>query len=239
MKKQINFKDWGICRVRIVIINGSYRKNGATACILNEMYQQLKEYSNVDVQMIHVADLELKYCSGCGICYKTGECIYKDDLENVSLKMGNADGVIIGSPTYASNVSGQMKVIIDRGHFVMEQLLYGKHAISVATYENYGGKDCAKVMNKLLSYSGAMISKTITVRNRFNVNPLEDVRLREKIQKAVTRFYGDIAGQRKYTLQKIKHFIIFQLGIRPFVLRKGSQYDGVIRHWRKKNIIGG
>ncbi|MBQ3513909.1 MAG: flavodoxin family protein, partial [Lachnospiraceae bacterium] len=125
--------------MRIVIINGSHRKNGATALILNEMYRQLKKYSDVDVQMIHVADLELKYCVGCASCYKTGACIYKDDIENLSLSIAEADGVILGSPTYASNVSGQMKVIIDRGHFVMEQLLYGKYVISVTTYENYGG----------------------------------------------------------------------------------------------------
>ena len=63
-----------------------------------------------------------------------------------------ADGIIIGSPTYASNISGQMKVIIDRGHFVIEQLLFGKYAISVSTYENYGGKDTAKILNRLFCY---------------------------------------------------------------------------------------
>lgn len=64
--------------------------------------------------------------------------------------MGEADGIILGSPTYVSNVSAQMKVIIDRGHFVIEQLLYIKYAISVATYENYCGKNTSKVLNRLL-----------------------------------------------------------------------------------------
>lgn len=73
--------------------------------------------------MVHVSDLSLQYCVGCGSCYKTGACIYKDDIENLSLSVADADGIIIGSPTYASNVSGQMKVIIDRGHFVMEQVV--------------------------------------------------------------------------------------------------------------------
>ena len=45
--------------MKIVIVNGSHRKNGATALILNEIYRQLKKYSDVDVQMIHVSDLEL------------------------------------------------------------------------------------------------------------------------------------------------------------------------------------
>lgn len=222
--------------MKIVIVNGSYRKNGATAIILNEIYQKLAKYSDVDVQMIHVADLELRYCVGCGKCYMTGECIYQDDIENISLTIGNADGVILGSPTYASNVSGQMKVIIDRGHFVMEQLLYGKYAISVTTYENYGGRDSAKILNKLLFYSGARISGSIISRNKFNSNPLLDARLSRNIQKVVDRIYNDVVGKRQYFLQSIKHYIVFQVGIRPFVLRKGSQYDGVINHWRRRNI---
>ena len=224
--------------MKIVIVNGSHRKNGATALILSEMHQQLKKYSDVDVQMIHVADLELKYCVGCGSCYKTGACIYKDDIENLSLSIAEADGVILGSPTYASNVSGQMKVIIDRGHFVMEQLLYGKYAICVTTYENYGGMDSAKILNRLLSYSGAKISGSIILRNTVNANPLENIRLKQKrIEKVVRSFYRDIVGRRKYMLQSMKHFIVFWIGIQPFVINKGSQYDGVIKHWKNRNIV--
>lgn len=223
--------------MKIVIVNGSHRKNGATALILNEMHQQLKKCSDVDVQMIHVADLSLKYCVGCGSCYKTGACIYKDDIESLSLRIAEADGVILGSPTYASNVSGQMKVIIDRGHFVMEQLLYGKYAISVTTYENYGGRDSAKIINKLLSYSGAKISGSIVSQNRFNENPLEDIRLKQKIEKVVYKFYRDVVGKRKYIIQSMIHFIVFRIGIQPFVISKGTQYDGIIKHWKKRNIV--
>ena len=224
--------------MKIVIVNGSYRKNGATALILSEMHQQLKKYSDVDVQMIRVADLELKYCVGCGSCYKTGACIYKDDIENLSLSIAEADGVILGSPTYASNVSGQMKVIIDRGHFVMEQLLYGKYAICVTTYENYGGMDSAKILNRLLSYSGAKISGEVVVRNKFNRNPLEDIRVKRGVYKKVNRLYKDIVGKRRYIFQNIKHFIVFRIGIKPFVLKKGLQYEGVIKHWEKRNRKG-
>ena len=222
--------------MKIVIVNGSYRINGATALILNEIYQELNKYEDMDVEIVHVADLELKYCVGCGSCYKTGKCIYNDDMEALSLKIANAHGVILGSPTYASNVSGQMKVIIDRGHFVIEQLLYGKYAISVTTYENYGGNDSSKVLNRLLTYSGAKISGTIVSKSTFNSNPLEDAQLRRNINKVTNRFYRDVAKRRKHIIQSIKHFFVFRIGIRPFVMGKGSQYDGVIKHWKKRNL---
>lgn len=219
--------------MKIIIINGSNRKNGATALILNEMYQYLKKYANVEIQYIHVADMELQYCIGCGSCYKTGSCIYKDDVEELSLSIANADGVILGSPTYACNVSGQMKVIIDRGHFVIEQLLHGKYAISVATYENYGGRDTANVLSKLLLYSGASVSGTIVSKNIFGTNPLKSMKLRKDIHKKANRLYKDIMGKRRYLLQGIIHFIIFQIGIRPFVMKKGEEYAGVINYWKR------
>lgn len=40
--------------------------------------------------MVHVSDLSLQYCVGCGSCYKTGACIYKDDIENLSLSVADA-----------------------------------------------------------------------------------------------------------------------------------------------------
>lgn len=217
--------------MKIVIINGSHRKNGATALILNEMFQELKKYDDADVQFVHAADLSLKYCAGCGFCYKTGKCIYKDDAEKLSSDIGNADGVILGSPTYASNVSGQMKTIIDRGHFVMEQLLYGKYAISVTTYENYGGRNSSQILNRLLSYSGAKISGTVVA------NSLVASQLSRNTRKTVNTFYQDIKERRKYIFQNIKHFIIFRIGIKPFVIKNTSRYAGVIRYWKSKNII--
>lgn len=211
--------------MKIIIINGSHRKNGVTALILHEMYQKLESYPNVEIQFYNVADLNLKYCVGCCKCYKNGKCIFE-----------TADGIIIGSPTYASNISGQMKVIIDRGHFVIEQLLFGKYAISISTYENYGGKDTAKILNKLFCYSGATISKSLTIKTPFSSNPFSNPKIHNIVNKATDKFYKDIYRQKTYLYQKMKHFIIFRFGILPFVSKKGNEYQGVIAKWKKHNI---
>lgn len=219
--------------MKIVIINGSPRKTGATAAILNEIDSYWKQYQDVEVKVVHVADLDLKYCIGCCACYKTGSCVYMDDIEKLSMEIEEADGIIMGSPTYASNVSGQLKTIIDRGHFVMEQLLQGKYAMSVVTYENYGGKEVEKNLHNLFTYSGARISGTIVCKNEFGKNPLENRKLIKEIRKKAERLYQDIQGEKRYRMQEIRHFIIFLMGIRPFVMRKGEKYSGVRKHWHK------
>lgn len=222
--------------MKIIIINGSHRKNGATASILYEMVQKMKTYPNVEIQSYNVADLNLKYCVGCCKCYKNGKCIFNDDIEKLSEDIETADGIIIGSPTYAGNVSGQMKVIIDRGHFVIEQLLFGKYAISVSTYENYGGKDTAEILNRLLYYSGAAISNSLVIKTPFSSNPLSSQKTYNTVNKAADKFYKDIHNQKKYLCQKIRHFIIFRFGILPFVRKKGNEYQGVIAKWEKHGL---
>ena len=219
--------------MKIIMINGSHRKNGATALILHEMEQKLQTYLNVEIQFYHVADLKMKYCVGCCQCYKSGTCVLNDDIEKLSENIETADGIIIGSPTYASNISGQMKVIIDHGHFVIEQLLFGKYAISVSTYENYGGKDTAKILNRLFCYSGATISKSLAIKTPFSSNPFSNPQIYKILHKATDKFYKDIYGQKTYLYQKMKHFILFRFGILPFVMKKGNEYQGVIAKWKK------
>lgn len=222
--------------MKIIILNGSPRKNGSTAKILHEMEKQLLE-KKCSIEFINISELNFSPCVGCCACYKTGSCHIKDDAESLSIRMGNADGVIIGSPTYASNVSGQLKQFIDRGHFVIEQLLLGKYAISVATGENYGNNDTSKAIVKLIKYSGAKLSGKIICTIPFNTNPQEDKKQTKKIQVVADKLYFDIQHRKFYFFQTIIHKVIFNIGIKPFVLRKGESYDGVILRWKSTNII--
>lgn len=129
-----------------------------------------------------------------------------------------------------------MKVIIDRGHFVIEQLLFRKYAISISTYENYGGKDTAKILNKLLYYSGASVSNSLVIKTPFSSNPLGNQKTYNTVKKAANKFYKDIYKQKTYLYQKIRHFIIFRFGILPFVRKKGSEYQGIVTKWKKYGI---
>lgn len=217
---------------KIVLINGSPRKNGATSIILQYISSQLKSYS-FETEIVHVSDIKLQYCMGCCKCYKIGKCIFSDDIEKLSHKIGKADGIIIGSPTYASNISGQLKTIIDRGHFVIEQLLYQKYAMSVVTYENYGGKAASKILNSLLEYSGAFVTGSLVVKNPFSHNPLKDREIQRCVSKKTMNFYGSLMKQKIPKLQSLKHFFIFQCGIIPFVRKKGEDYSGVLKAWKK------
>lgn len=222
--------------MKVLLINGSWRKNGATGLILQEMSLQFNKYDDVELELINLSDLNLDYCTGCGSCFKKGNCYLKDDGDVLSKKISESHGIIIGSPTYASNVTGQMKVVIDRCHFIIEQLLYGKYGISLTTYENYGGKDAEKVLKRLLSYSGAKISSSLLIKNKFLSNPLDNISTKNLIDESIDKMYLDIKEKRKYTYQSLVHKIIFNFGIKPFVLKKGEEYGSIVSQWENRGI---
>ena len=217
--------------MEIIIINGSPRKNGLTATILHALEKRLVE-KGANVNFYDLIDLDIKQCIGCCSCYKTGKCVFNDDAEKLSSEISNADGIVIGSPTYASNISGILKQLIDRGHFVIEQLLHNQYAITVATGENYGSKDTSKILNKLVSYSGAKISKKIVYNAAFNSKNIQE----EKIKKAADKLFNDIKNKKNYPIQNLIHKIILKVGIIPLIKRKGTNYQGVVDKWKKKNI---
>ncbi len=217
--------------MKILIINTSPRNKGTTGIILQHLHSCLENYEDVDINHINIASLKLNYCTGCGICFKTGSCFMKDDLENLSIEIAKADGVILASPTYVSNVSGQMKTLIDRGHFVLEQLLYNKYAMYVVTYENYGGKTASNILHNLLSYSGAQISGKMLVKTPLS-NNIDGLAHRN-----AKKFYNDIKNKKQYFLQNLKHSIIFHIGIKPYIMKNQIDYAGVIEHWKKRNLF--
>jgi len=219
--------------MKIVIINASPRKTGATAKILNEFAHNLFEKSDVEIKSINLSDCKINFCAGCCGCYKSGVCHIDDDAEMLSGLIDSADGVIIGTPTYASNVSGQLKVFIDRGHFVIEQLLKNKHTIGVVTYENADGNTALKVLRKLCVFSGAKTFGKLVVKLPFNSKPL----VSGKIKRISDRFYNTVKKNKSMSLINcLIHFFVFNFGIKPFVLKKGADYSGVKIHWERRNI---
>lgn len=237
--------------MKIIIINGSPRENGLTASILHEIEKNLVK-RNVDVAYYNLADLSMAQCRGCCTCFTTGSCHIKDDAEKLSEIIADADGVVLGSPTYASNVSGYMKVLIDRGHFVIEQILTGKKCITVTTGENYGSRDASKVLERLVLYSGGSLVSKIVINAPFvrggkvpmqdcedSVQDREDpvqVRLDYMCERAADRLFNAISRNKHYPLQILLHKLIFCFGIKPFVRRKGTEYAGVLRKWQDLGI---
>ena len=106
--------------MKVVAFNGSARKDGNTAILINYVLDVLKE-NGIETELYQLSGKKIRGCTACFKCFenKDQRCVVKDDVANECIeKMAEADGIILGSPTYFSNVSTEMKALIDRAGFV-------------------------------------------------------------------------------------------------------------------------
>jgi multimeric flavodoxin WrbA len=106
--------------MKVVAFNGSARKDGNTAVLLRRVLQVL-EKEGIETELFQMAGQPIHGCTACGICRKVKNKQCKIVNDNVNLyieKMTEADGIILGSPTYFSMMTPEMKALIDRAGFV-------------------------------------------------------------------------------------------------------------------------
>ena len=90
--------------MKILVLNGSPRKKGAVATLLNSIAEGARERH--EVEWIDVYDLKMKPCIACMKCRPDGECVLpEDDAHVVGRKIKEAHGLIVGTPTHWGNMS--------------------------------------------------------------------------------------------------------------------------------------
>ena len=106
--------------MKVIAFNGSARKDGNTAILLNHVLKEL-QIEGIDTELFQLASKEIHGCRACYKCIenKDNHCSLDNDILNPCVdKMLDADGIILGSPTYFTDVSTEMKALIDRAGLV-------------------------------------------------------------------------------------------------------------------------
>jgi len=106
--------------MKVVAFNGSARKDGNTAVLLKRVLSVL-ETEGIETELIQLAGEEIHGCTACRACFETKNqrCVITSDKVNDYIqKMLQADGILLGSPTYFGMMSPEMKALIDRAGFV-------------------------------------------------------------------------------------------------------------------------
>ena len=100
---------------KILILNGSPRKNGKTASLVNAFVEGAKSAGN-EVREDYIHGMEIKYCLGCDSCMRTHEgCVQKDaDMAKIYEDLSWCDVVVFASPVYFGFFTAQLKAVIDR-----------------------------------------------------------------------------------------------------------------------------
>ena len=172
--------------MKVLVLNGSPRKNGKVSQILHTMEKRLQDDGN-ETEFVDVNTLDFKCCIGCMKCRESGKCILPhDDAHHIGEALQSCDALIVGSPVYWGNINGKLKCLFDRQVAVMMgenkmgipiPLLKGKKAIVVNTcttpfpFNILAGQSTKAytAVKEILSYSGVKIKGKLMIGGTKNM----------------------------------------------------------------------
>lgn len=105
---------------KVVAFNCSPRMGGNTGILLKAVLKEVAAGGH-ETEVVELAGKPLRGCTACGMCFKNKDrkCVLPDDgLNGYLQKMAEADGIIIGSPTYFADMTADAKALIDRAGYV-------------------------------------------------------------------------------------------------------------------------
>ena len=105
---------------KILVVNGSPRKNGVDAAIISEISKRLTPKGH-EVEVLDICDMDIHGCIACMSCKSTGKCFRNDDMAGIYDKIRASDMLIFATPIYFGAESGQLKTFIDRLYALTEQ----------------------------------------------------------------------------------------------------------------------
>ncbi len=138
--------------MKVVAISGSARKDGNTAHLVRHVFAEL-EAEGIETELVQLAGQRIRGCTACYKCFESRDrrCAISDDILNDCIaKMDEADGIILGSPTYFADVSAEMKALIDRAGLVSmanDRMLARKVGAAVVAVRRAGSVHAFDTMN--------------------------------------------------------------------------------------------
>ncbi len=102
--------------MKIIVINGSPKgENSNTNIMVNEFLKGAQRAGAETVNVL-LSEKKIEYCRGCHVCWSKGpaQCVISDDMASVLMHMGDANVIAFASPVYFENISGLLKVFMDR-----------------------------------------------------------------------------------------------------------------------------
>ena len=144
---------------RIIFINGSPKRNGATDKLLSLLIMYINK-EIFECKTINLSDYNINYCTGCTICYQIAECCQKDDFHTVMSEIDRADMIVTISPSYWADITGHLKVFIDRctpycdTHEPHAALSKGKKGYAVALRTGKSPNECLHIIDSINHFYG-------------------------------------------------------------------------------------
>ncbi len=153
--------------MKALIINGSSRQNGNTARALKEIADTL-DAEGVESETLWIGNKPVRGCIACGHCREKnlGRCAFDDDIANrIVERLPEANGIVVGAPTYYGQPAGQILAVMQRIAFAAGAYVNGKPVANVAICRRGGSTAAYQTMNMMFE----MLNCPIVTSQYWNV----------------------------------------------------------------------
>jgi multimeric flavodoxin WrbA len=222
--------------MKILAILASPRKEkGNTYQIITRMIREIS-LQKVDIELVHLSDFKIGYCTGCSLCITEGSCSQKDDTGLIQDKILTSDGLIFASPTYLLQVSAQAKTFLDRCCFWTHRPpLLGKYFVSVVTTALTGEKEVLSYLKDIFRIFGAIPVGELGARIPSGEAFIEQEKVFNKAIELANDLIKAIEEKREYppTQMDILRFKGFKNYISKYKDRLKADYE----YWKAKGWL--
>lgn len=199
---------------RVVALVGSAHKGGATYTAARKLLDTLESYGDVEGEVVVLSDYEMGICRGCKACFNIGKerCPLRDDRDVLLGKMLDADGVIFASPNYSWQVSGYMKVFLDRIGFVFHRpRFHGRTATAVVVQGIALGGRIRKYLEFCAGGLGFKVVKGSVIQTLEPMTEKALQKMDEQLAEQARRFHRELL-RPAYPAPSLLQLLVFRMG---------------------------
>lgn len=179
--------------MKVTVINGSMR-HGSTWHIKEEFIRALGRYGEISVTEFTLPRDMPNFCRGCFSCFYKGEgtCPDAQFIAPIVKSMEESDIIVITSPVYGFDISGQLKSLIDHLCFMWvshrpNPKMFNKAGVTISTTAGMGGGHATKTMRNSFSYWG--VKRIYSIKKAVAASKWDEVKEKKRgeIEKAAAR----------------------------------------------------
>lgn len=225
----------------IIALSTSGRANGNTSRLLQVMLTKLSSLG-CQTEFIWCGNKSLKYCTACEHCMKEDDCIIKDDYEELRQKCLQADGIILGTPNYAFQMSAGMKSFYERSHSLLyyTRRLTGKYGVGVAVGGHpYMTKKIARTIAQGIwlcggYYVGYLSATSI---NRDDLQVQNEEKIFARAEQLAEKLFFAIKDRKKYWRQYFLRKYLLYPAVVKMVEKTKSKYPFLYNYFQASKFL--
>ena len=145
--------------MKVLMLNGSPKKNGNTATALKEM-EKIFAQEGIEVETVQVGGQNIRGCIACNSCARTGKCVFDDVVNELAPLFAECDGLVAASPVYYASANATLVAVLDRLFYSTGFDKTMKVGAAVAVARRGGLTATFDELNKYFTISGMPVASS-------------------------------------------------------------------------------